>query len=191
MIIHIFTGVLMNKLTSLIQLINAIYLWLIGVCIGAMIVCGAIVAPIIFNAYNYLPDLGITQYDSGILMTQVFIKLNYLLNFSAIIIIIYELSAFKSSLKPSIILLGINILSILLIFLFTLYYTPAILDAQNMGAAYTATPEFDSIHNQSEMLFKILLVTLSISFVWRIILLPSKTTSSTKTISPRTRKKTA
>lgn len=191
MIIHIFIGVLMNKLSSLIGLINAIYLWLIGVCIGSMIIAGAIVAPVIFNAYSQLPDLGITQYDSGILMTQVFVKLNYLLNFSAIIIIIYELSAFKSSLKPSIILLGINILSILLIFLFTLYYTPAIVDAQKMGAAYTATPEFDSIHNQSEILFKILLVTLSVSFVWRIILLSNKVTSSTKTSAPRTRKKTA
>lgn len=181
----------MNKLTSLISLINGIYLWIIGVCIGAMIISGAIVAPIIFNAYNYLPDLGITQYDSGILMSQIFIKLNYVLNFSAIIIIIYELSAFKASLRPSIILLGINILNVLLIFVFTIYYTPAIVDAQNMGAAYTATPEFDSIHNQSEMLFKILLVTLSISFVWRIVLLSSKTLSSAaKATSTRGRKKT-
>ncbi|MDO7253037.1 DUF4149 domain-containing protein [Helicobacter cappadocius] len=181
----------MNKLTSLIQLISAIYLWLIGACIGAMIISGAVVAPIIFNAYSYLPSLGITQYDSGILMTQIFIKLNYLLNFTAIIIIIYELSVFKSTIKPSIILLGINILSILLIFLFSLYYTPAILEAQNMGAAYTATPEFESIHTQSEMLFKILLVTLSISFVWRIVLLSKKSPTTTKVSTPRTRKKTA
>ncbi|PAF53170.1 hypothetical protein BKH42_07430 [Helicobacter sp. 13S00482-2] len=178
----------MNKLTSIIQLINAIYLWLIGACIGGMIISGVVVAPIIFSAYSYLPSLGITQYDSGILMTQIFIKLNYLLNFSAIIIIVYELSMFKSSLKPSIILLGINILSVLLIFIFTLYYTPAILEAQNMGAAYTATPEFENTHIQSEMLFKVLLVTLSISFVWRIVLLSAK--SPVKTSTTRSRKKT-
>ncbi|PAF52050.1 DUF4149 domain-containing protein [Helicobacter sp. 13S00477-4] len=175
----------MNKITSLSHLAHALYLWLLGLSIGAMVISGAFVAPIIFNAYSFLPDLGITQYDSGILMTQIFIKLNYLLNFTAIIIIIYELLDFKSSFKPSIILLGLNTLSILLIFLFTLYYTPNILDAQNMGPAYTATPEFEKMHSQSEYLFKILLITLSISFFWRVILLSLKPAPQQKIKSTR------
>lgn len=182
----------MNKLASVVHIINALYLWLIGLGIGAMIVSGVIVAPIIFNAYSFLPDLGITQYDSGILMTQIFIKLNVLLNFTAIIIIIYELLVFKSSFKSSIFLLGLNALSVALIFIFTLYYTPNILEAQNMGAAYTATPEFENMHTQSEYLFKILLVTLSISFLSRIVLLSSKPAHKTPKTTPKvSRKKSA
>ncbi|PAF41722.1 DUF4149 domain-containing protein [Helicobacter sp. 11S03491-1] len=182
----------MNKIAPLIHTINALYLWLVGLSIGAMIACGAFVAPMIFNAYSFLPDLGITQYDSGILMTQIFVKLNYLLNFTAIIIIIYELLSFKASFKPSIILLGINTLSILLIFIFTLYYTPHIIEAQSMGAAYTATPEFESMHTQSEFIFKILLTTLSISFFWRIILLSAKPIHQiAKSTTKTSRKKTS
>ncbi|PAF49249.1 hypothetical protein BKH41_03995 [Helicobacter sp. 12S02232-10] len=183
----------MNKLASVVHIINALYLWLIGLGIGAIIVSGVIVAPIIFNAYSFLPDLGITQYDSGILMTQIFIKLNdKLLNYTAIIIIIYELLVFKSSFKSSIFLLGLNALSVALIFIFTLYYTPNILEAQNMGAAYTATPEFENMHTQSEYLFKILLVTLSISFLSRIVLLSSKPAHKTPKTTPKvSRKKSA
>lgn len=168
----------MNKTTPIIHTLSALYLWLVGLCIGAMVACGAFVAPIIFNAYTYLPDVSITQYDSGILMTQVFLKLNWLLNFSAIMIIIYELLDFKASFRPSFFLLGLNILNVILIFIFTLYYTPHILSAQNMGAAYTATPEFENLHSQSEFLFKILLVTLSISFLWRIITMKIKKSDS-------------
>ncbi|PAF42102.1 DUF4149 domain-containing protein [Helicobacter sp. 11S02596-1] len=180
----------MNKLASVVHIIHALYLWLIGLSIGAMIVSGAIVAPIIFDAYSFLPDLGITKYDSGILMTQIFLRLNLLLNATAIIIIIYELLAFKASFKPSFLLLAVNALSVVLIFVFTLYYTPQILEAQNMGAAYTATPEFDALHTQSEYLFKILLATLSISFLYRIVLLSSKPAHQTpKTTTRSTRKK--
>lgn len=173
----------MKKTSLFVYAGNALYLWLVGLCIGAMVSSGVFAAPIIFKAYSFLPDLGITQYDSGILMAQIFNRLNILLNFSAIIIIIYELLSFKISSKPSVVLLGINALSVLLIFIFTLYYTPAILEAQGMGAAYTATPEFESVHIQSELVFKVLLLTLSISFFWRVILLSFKSLNQTAKIS--------
>ncbi|PAF48516.1 hypothetical protein BKH46_01010 [Helicobacter sp. 12S02634-8] len=179
----------MNQLASIIHIINAIYLWLIGLGIGALVISGAIVAPVIFSAYSFLPDLSITQYESGILMTQIFIKLNVLLNSLAIVIIIYELLAFKSSFKPSVFLLVVNALSVVLIFVFTLYYTPHILEAQNMGAAYTATPEFESMHTQSEFLFKLLLATLSISFLYRITLLSRKPTQQASKSTPKTSRK--
>lgn len=179
----------MKEMSLFIRVGNALYLWLIGLCIGAMVCSGMFAIPVIFKAYAFLPDLGITQYDSGILTAQIFNKLNILLNFTAIIIIIYELLAFKFSSKSSIILLGINTLSVLLIFIFTLYYTPTILEAQEMGAAYTATPEFEGVHVQSRIVFQVLLFTLSVSFLWRVILLPLRLSNqSVKPSNKATRK---
>ncbi|WP_233709961.1 MULTISPECIES: DUF4149 domain-containing protein [unclassified Helicobacter] len=156
------------------------YLWILGISMGSIIACGMFVAPVIFNAYSFLPDLGITQYDSGILMTQVFLKLNTLLNFTAIIILVYELLAFNLSKRTSFFPLGINIINVILIFLFSFYFTPKIIEAQKQGAAATATPEFATIHIQSEYTFKILLVMLTIGFFARVFLLAKSPVAKAK-----------
>lgn len=160
----------MNKI-GLKLILHIAYLWLIGINIGAIVTCGIFVAPIVFNAYSFLPDLGITQYDSGILMTQIFLKLNTLLNVSAILILVYELLAFNLSKKTSFFPLTINIINVLLIFLFSFYFTPKIIEAQTQGAAATATPEFATLHLQSEYVFKFLFIMLTLSFFTRFILL--------------------
>ncbi len=155
---------------KLLMLGSLIYLWILGAAIGGIITCGIFVAPIIFNAYNFLPDLGITQYDSGILMAQVFLKFNSFLNLSAMMILIYELLAFNLSNKTSFFSLIIGAINVALIFLFTFYYTPNIIKAQTLGASATATPEFANLHLQSEWIFKALVIFLSIGFAYRIIL---------------------
>ncbi|OBV29100.1 hypothetical protein BKN38_08565 [Helicobacter sp. CLO-3] len=154
--------------------ITSVYLWALGVTIGGILACGMLSAPVIFNASKYLAVLEITEmtsYASGLLMTEIFVRFNYVLNAMAIFILIYELLAFNISSKKSLFLLGVGILSVVLIFLFTMYYTPAIVAAQSDGAAATASEEFESIHTQSEMVFKLLLVSLSASFIWRVYLL--------------------
>lgn len=157
------------KKNSLILIIHALYIWLIGTNIGAIIACGAFSAPVLFKAYTFLPDLGITNFDSGILMSQIFSKLNTLLNFSAIVILIYELLMFNFRDKKDFFPLILNGIIVCLIFAFTFFYTPRILEAQAQGAAATATPEFASLHHQSEYVFQFLLILLSISLIWRII----------------------
>lgn len=167
--------------------ITSLYLLCLGTIIGGIIACGALSAPVIFNASQYLATLeitDITRYASGILMTEIFVRFNYLLNAMAIFILVYELLAFNISSKKSLFLLGIGIFSVVLIFLFTMYYTPAIIAAQVDGAAATATDEFGSLHTQSEMIFQILLISLSASFLWRVYLLrfslPAATSKSRK-----------
>lgn len=169
----------MNK-ESFKVFLHTIYLWILGISIGAIITCGMFVAPIVFNAYSFLPDLGITQYDSGILMTQVFLKLNTLLNITAIIILVYELLAFNISKKTSFFPLGISTFNVILIFLFSFYFTPKIVEAQKQGAAATATPEFATTHLQSEYTFKILLITLTLGFFIRVFLLAKAPVSKAK-----------
>ncbi|MBR2494487.1 DUF4149 domain-containing protein [Helicobacter sp.] len=157
--------------------ITGIYLLALGIIIGGIIACGALIAPVIFNASQYLAAIeianpsGITRYASGILMTEIFVRFNYLLNAMAIFILMYELLVFNISSKKSLFLLGVGMFSVVLIFLCTMYYTPVIIAAQADGAAMTATEEFESIHTQSEMIFQILLISLSTSFLWRVYLL--------------------
>ncbi|ANV98662.1 hypothetical protein BBW65_07560 [Helicobacter enhydrae] len=143
---------------------SVVYLWVVGVAIGAIVACGIFVAPVIFKAHSFLPSLDVTQYDLGILMAQVFLRLNVFLNFAGIVIVVYEILALFA--KAHLLSLIINAVNAVLIFLFTLYYTPKIIQAQ--GASATATPEFASLHTQSEWVFKILLISLSIGFVYRV-----------------------
>lgn len=152
-----------------IPLISIAYLLCIGICIGAIITTGVISAPIVFRMDSIIPELGATKFDMGIVMGMVFQRLNYVLNAMAFIIVVYELLNFGRGNRKDYFALVIGGINIVLIFAFTLYYTRAILSAQSQGAAAIATPEFDSLHTQSEQVFKILLVTFIISFIWNAI----------------------
>lgn len=163
----------MNK-EIILKITGAMYLVILGICIGG-IVLSAISASSIFNADIILRNSGlsdsiITKYDSGIIMSNIFVKFGYILNVSAIIILVYESLSFRIQ-KSGFFLWLLNILNVILIFLFTFYYTSKIIDMQEEGAATVGGIEFDSIHRQSELVFKILLVTLIISFISRVLIL--------------------
>ena len=73
-----------------------VYLLLIGLALGA-ITASAFSAPVIFRAASFVEGLEITLFQSGVLMTQIFIKLNILLNILAVFIIIYEVIILKTT----------------------------------------------------------------------------------------------
>ena len=163
----------MNFTKMLGSAMGSIYLWVVGLTLGAIFACGFLSAPVIFNASSYLSQAGITdlymtRYASGVLKAV------------SIFILVYELLSFNASSKKSIFLLAIGILSVVLIFAFSMYYTDQIIAMQQEGAASTGTEEFESIHTQSEMVFLILFGTLSVSFLWRIFMLKMDTPSEAK-----------
>ena len=141
-----------------------VYLLLIGLAMGA-IIASAFSAPVIVRAASFVEGLEITLFQSGVLMTQIFIKLNILLNILAVFIIIYEVIIFKTTRQKIAPLLGF--ISVILILLFTLYYTPYILQAQQMGEESIQTLKFDAMHKQSVLVFKTLLITLFLLFCIR------------------------
>lgn len=141
-----------------------VYLLLIGLALGA-IIASAFSAPVIFRAASFVEGLEITLFQSSVLMTQIFIKLNILLNILAVFIIIYEVIIFKTTRQKIAPLLGF--ISVILILLFTLYYTPYILQAQQMGEESIQTLKFDAMHKQSVLVFKTLLITLFLLFCIR------------------------
>lgn len=175
----------MNFTKMLGSAMGSIYLWVVGLTLGAIFACGALSAPVIFNASSYLSQAGITdlymtRYASGVLMTQIFVKFNSVLKAVAIFILVYELLFFNTSSKKSIFLLAIGLLSVVLIFAFSMYYTDQIIAMQQEGAASTGTEEFESIHTQSEMVFLILFGTLSVSFLWRVFMLKMDASDESK-----------
>ena len=169
MIIQKFDRCNKGVLVRFFSIISIVYLLILGINIGSIIACGAFSAPVIFHTDTLLPELGMTKFDMGIVMTKIFLKLNTLLNVTAIIIIIYELSSFNFKRKKDFFALVIGAINIILIFIFTLGYTRSIIEAQSQGAAATATPEFYSIHHQSEIVFQFLFISLSIGFIWNAI----------------------
>lgn len=100
-------------------------------------------------------------------MTSIFVKLNILLNFLAVVILFYEILSFRVSNARIAPLLGL--ISIVLIFLFTLYYTPYILQAQSLGEEGIANATFDKLHTQSVYVFKALMASLCLLFIVRTL----------------------
>ncbi|CAM2836549.1 DUF4149 domain-containing protein [Helicobacter burdigaliensis] len=146
------------------------YLFLLGLGVGAMICAGVFSAPAIFRASAIVEGLEISLFQSGVLMTSIFVKLNSLLLALGGIILAYELmSFFRHKTKISALL---GIICVLLICLFAFYYTPFILDAQKLGENGIATLEFDKAHKESVLVFKGLLfalILLGVANMFKII----------------------
>ncbi|RDU54354.1 DUF4149 domain-containing protein [Helicobacter sp. MIT 00-7814] len=142
-----------------LRFFESIYLLLVGVGIGAIITC-VFSASVVFHAGDILNMPSLTNAESGKLMGDIFVKTNYVFLIIAVAIIVFELLGmriFRTSTLLTSLSGGISVIAILL---FVLYYTPAIL-----GATDFSTPEFQSIHFQSELCFKILFVSLIVLFI--------------------------
>lgn len=125
-----------------------------GVTLGAGLFAGVVVAATIFNSEVLLGSELLTRFQEGLLMTQVFERLAYLVNFLVVIAIVYEVVKFKSfeNTKWSMIFTFLVAASGLL---FTSYYIPQILEMQLLGEAMTQSDAFESVHKGSELNFKL------------------------------------
>ena len=149
---------------------KALYLWLIALCIGAIFSSGAFSASVLFHA----EDLGVNlpQYSAGILMSEIFGRLNILLLILSFVIAFYEiLDAKLSQVRRihKIVLGGSGAISVLCAFLFVLYFSPKIIALQKLGESATKSDEFLTLHAQSEWIFHILFFTLTLNFIYRIL----------------------
>ena len=156
-------------MTRYMRIFDSFYLLLLGVGVGGIIACGAFAAPIIFNIDEFIPTF--SKMDSGLVMGKIFVRLNAYLMFLAIIMALYEgFGFFAKILKLDILYsnfwLILGVFNIVLIALFVYYYTPFILDIQNL-----LSENFASMHEQSVWVFKALMFGLSVLLIWRAYLL--------------------
>lgn len=137
---------------------TVIYVAMLGVAIGVEIAAGAFIAPVIFFPQKYLGDDVLSHFQSGILMTQVFLKMNLLIGFVALYSIIYEVQVSMRRKHHDLFSLLLSLMIVIMTGLFLFYYTPFIVNAQQMGASETATEVFASMHKQSEWVMKALMI---------------------------------
>lgn len=125
-----------------------LYFFLLSAMLGIELFVGIFIAPIIFFPEKFSLNLPLTLAQSGMLMSEIFIKLGYLLIGVSAIGVFYSFWNLKK------LLLIISFLILLLAGIFVFYFTPIILQAQSLGA--TDTQSFQQIHSLSEYAIKLI-----------------------------------
>ena len=137
--------------------ITIIYLMVLGIALGVEIAAGAFIAPVIFFPHKYLGEGVLSHFQSGILMTQVFLKMNLFIGIVALFGAIYEVQVWMMRKNEDLLSVGLALLALVATGLFIFYYTPFIVHAQQLGALETTTEAFAKMHKESELVMKFLM----------------------------------
>ena len=148
--------------------IFSIYILAIGAIIGIELALGALVAPTIFFPQNLIGEGVLSHFQSGQLMTQIFLKYNKILMIITAISFIFEMVNFNNNKAQNFnyrfSTLMLAVLNLILMVLFVLVFTDYIVEAQKNGAAATQTAEFAKIHKGSEWTMKLMIIAQTILF---------------------------
>ncbi len=140
------------------------YLVLLGATLGAGLFAGIVVAPVTFHTEQWLGSEVLNRYQEGLIMTQNFVRLSYLVNFTLFAIFLYEGYKYKKFERDT-----ITQVATFFVFatglLFAHYYIPDILTMQMAGKEMTESAAFVSTHKGSEINFKIFSVALLVLMV--------------------------
>jgi hypothetical protein len=146
------------------------YLILLAASFGAVMVLGVIVAPVIFHTDRLTVDLLIDHYNSGVIMSEIFLRFSYFIYFLALCVTLYEAVMYKMGQRDKTLFYS-AFLVVTTALLFSGVYVPKILELQAMGREATTSDTFNNLHIASELDFKILAIALIVLFVRRLMLL--------------------
>lgn len=150
----------------------SIYIVFLGIALGVELCAGAFVAPVIFHPSNYLGEGVLTHFQSGILMTQVFLKSNMLLGLVAFYGIIFEVVTWIRKQNKDVLSLSLSFAGFIFTALFLFYYTPFIVNAQI--ALTTESEAFFKMHKESELVMKSLMAVQLVLMIRRVWLIGQK-----------------
>ncbi|CAA6806887.1 MAG: Membrane protein [uncultured Sulfurovum sp.] len=136
------------------RMFTMIFVIVLGMTLGAGLFAGVVVAPTIFHSEALLGSALLTRFQEGLLMTQIFERLAYLVNFLVIIAVLYEVIKFKAFENTRWTMLFTFLVAASGL-LFTSYYIPQILEMQALGEAATIGEAFENVHKGSELNFKL------------------------------------
>lgn len=159
------------------KILAGFYLLLVGACVGGIIatnIAESIIMNIdvVFRNNDFSTTL-ITKYDQGIILAPILLQFGYVLAGSSIFMLFYETMSYKFQ-KSTFFVWCCNILNALLMLLYGLFYAPNISKMLNEEPKVMASPDSESFLNQSELILKLLFITLIIAFFSRIILMHKK-----------------
>jgi hypothetical protein len=140
------------------------YLILLGATLGAGLFAGMVVALVTFHTENWLGSEVLSHYQEGLIMTQNFVKLSYLVTTTVIAVVLYEGYKYKKFERDT----TTQVATFFVIatgLMFGNYYLPDILLMQQAGEEMTKTVKFINTHKGSEINFKIFSLALFVLIV--------------------------
>jgi len=147
------------------------YFIILAATFGAVMVLGAVAAPVIFHTDKILVDILMDNYNAGIIMGEIFHRFSYWIYFVAFAVIVYEGALYKTGQRDAV-AFGSAATVVFSSLMFSAVYAPKILAMQVLGVEATQSDTFENIHIASEIDFKILAIALIVLFVRRLMLLP-------------------
>ncbi len=146
------------------------YLIMLAATFGAVLVLGAVVAPVVFHTDTILIDMLMDNHNAGIVMGEIFQRFSYWVYFVAASVVVYEAAIYKTG-KRDAIAFGSAVSVVFASLMFSGVYVPRIIAMQTLGAEATQSDTFENLHVASELDFKFLAVALLVLFVRRLMLL--------------------
>lgn len=146
---------------------TALYLLFLGATLGGVLVLGIFTAPVVFSAGGLLGDPSIGRFQSGIVMTEIFVRFAVWVKVSMVAVLAYEgreILAFRRDLKT----MAAALVTLFSAGLYTLFYMPWIVEAQRQGPSVTGTEAFENMHKGAELDFKIFALGLAVLFMLRV-----------------------
>jgi len=140
------------------------YLILLGAILGAGLFAGIVVASVTFHTETWLGSEVLSHYQEGLIMTENFVRLSYLVNVVLVAIVLYEGYKYKKFERDTITQVA-TFFVIATGLLFSQYYIPDILTMQMAGEAMTQSEAFINTHKGSEINFKVFSVALLVLMV--------------------------
>jgi hypothetical protein len=141
------------------KFLTTLYIIILGVTLGAGLYAGAVVAPVTFHSELYLGSDILSRFQEGLIMSENFARLGYLVTFTVLIVILYEGYKYKMYQRDT----TISIAAFVVItsgLLYAHYYIPQILEMQKEGESITKSNTFENLHFASELDFKLFALSL-------------------------------
>ena len=140
------------------------YLILLGATLGAVLYAGIVVAPVTFHSELWLGSEMLSKFQEGLIMTQNFVRLSYLVTATVIAVALYEGYKYKKFERDTITQIA-TFFVIATGLMFGYYYIPDIVNMQLAGEAMTKTEAFVNTHKGSEINIKIFAAALLVLIV--------------------------
>lgn len=143
------------------KIITLFYIIILGLTLGAGLYAGVVVAPVTFNSEIYLQSEILTRFQEGLIMSENFQRLGFLVTFTVLCVALYEGYKYKIydrdifTTIPAFIVITSGLL-------YAHYYIPQILELQKEGESMTKSKVFENTHFASELDFKLFTLALLI-----------------------------
>jgi len=134
--------------------ITMAYLIFLSIVLGASLYAGVVVAPVTFNTEDIFGSQILSQFQEGMIMTENFVRLSYLVTLSVIVAVIYEGYKYKKGERDMLTFVALFLVMATGL-MFSYYYLPDIIIMQQAGEEMTKTQLFIDTHKGSEVNFKI------------------------------------